>query len=160
MKKIILRVLLLFGCILVLSIVIFGQRMTKDASPCEAIKGKSYIGWQTGTFEGNPDTVNSFRIDFDSKAIGKTREFFTMYLGVKADQEIRTNITCNINQTKGDKYFGKAYFNTGASTGIVYFTAYDSGSKIWMEVPMENRKTKGWMLQLPANPPASENIVK
>jgi hypothetical protein len=127
------------------------SQTSKDASPCDVIKGKSYIGWQAGSFDGNANTVNSFRIDFDAAGKGTTREFFTLNNKDNAQQVTRTAVCKTAN--------GRTYleFSDGST---LYITSYDSGTKIWAEAPVVNRKTKGWMLQLPPNPPVSSNVIQ
>jgi len=153
MKKIYLAITIV---IFILPLAVLAQTMKADRSPCDAIKGKSYLGWNAGKFDDNPDTVNSHKIVFDASGKGKTREFFVINMTSSAAQLTRT-IVCKVNSTKGDLLSGKSYleFSDGST---LYITSYDNGSKIWGEVPTEGRKTKGWLLQLPET--ASENLIK
>lgn len=129
----------------------FGQSMVADKSPCEVIKGKSYLGWNAGVFDRNPDAVNSHKIVFDASGNGTSREFFVLNSSSNAEQ-IKRTVKCSVNASK----ISVLDFGSG---GILYITSYDGGSRIWAESPTEGRKTKGWMLLIPSNPPAASNII-
>jgi len=148
MKKIFLGICM---AIYIIPLSAAAQTMKPDTSPCESIKRKSYLGWNAGSFDKNPDTVNSHRIVFDASGNGTSREFFVLNNSSNAEQLKRT-VKCSVNASK----ISVLDFGSGA---ILYITSYDNGSRIWAESPTEGRKTKGWMLLLPSNPPAVSNII-
>jgi len=140
-----LKFLLITLATLILSIAAFSQT-AQDKLPCEAIKGKTYLGWNEGTWESpSVFAVNSHRIIFDSNGRGVSREFFVLN-ETGAAQQIKRTVVCEILPD------GKSSlrFNEGSRLLII---SYDNGAKVWCEQPLQSRPTKGWMLQLPPPPP-------
>jgi hypothetical protein len=155
-------------CVLVFSTAIFGQKMTKDASPCDAIKGKSYIAWSSGKFDDNPDAASSSKLVFDRSGKGTSRGFLSYKPTDTSGTHQTFNVTCGFLQdtaTSPKKYYLHFTISgglgaVGGDAGNAFITSYDNGSKIWAESAMPGRPMKGWMLQLPPNPPVSDNLVK
>lgn len=153
----------LLVCVFVFSTAIFGQRMTKDAKPCDEIKGKTFIGWSIGKFDALPDPGSAMRVVFDANGKGTARMFFigdTVSKQLSADHFV-VDVSCAIYQSPSKKAVSYLQFThkNGVDAGKAAITSYDKGAKIWAEAAALGRPMKGWMFQVPANPPVSDNLV-
>jgi hypothetical protein len=144
----------------------FAQNMKKDAAPCEMIKGKTFIAWSAGKFDDNPDAAAAMRIVFDARGKGTARTFIAFRpTDATGTQQIQT-VTCAVlpaspsNPATSGKSYLQFVTSAGSDAGKAFITSYDNGSKIWAEAASPGRPMKGWMLQLPPNPPAADNIIK
>ena len=154
------RLNLLF-CMFVFSTVIFGQTMKKDTSPCESIKGKTYIAWSSGKFDDNPDAAGGSKLEFDARGTGKSRSFLSFKPTDANGTHELLSVKCEVTTDKNNKKVSFLhFFINSVDAGSAFITSYDSGSKVWAESAMPGRPMKGWMLQLPPNPPAGDNLVK
>lgn len=121
-----------------------------DASACEAIKGKTYIGWSAGQFDDNPDAASAMRISFDAQGNGKARTFIAYRPTDNAGTQQALTSTCTT--LEGGKTVFLFKVNGNIDAGTIFITSYDNGAKIWVESAMASRPMKGWLLQEPAKP--------
>lgn len=159
----------IFGVVLVLIAgqMANAQTMRKDASPCEAIRGKTYIAWSGGKFDDNPDAASAARISFDRSGNGASRSFLAFRPSdATGTQQIQTVecATLMVAISGRANLKGKSYLSfknqNGTDAGQAFITSYDGGSKVWVEAASPGRPMKGWMLLLPPNPPATDDLIK
>lgn len=145
----------------------YGQTGTKDAKPCEAIKGKTFVVWTVGKFDANPDAASAARIEFDAAGKGTVRSFIayrpTDAMGTQQMQTVEcATLAVAIS---GRSYLkGKSYLafknSDGGDAGQAFITSYDGGFRVWVEAASPGRPMKGWMIALPPNPPVNDNLIK
>jgi hypothetical protein len=121
-----------------------------DASPCEAIKGKTYIGWSAGQFDDNPDAASAIHLSFDAQGNGKARSF--MGYRPTDNSGVQQSLTATCATLDGGKTAFLFRVNGNIDAGTIFITSYDNGARIWVESAMPSRPMKGWLLQEPAKP--------
>jgi len=143
-------IVMLIGC----TSVAYAQTLKADKFPCEVIKGKTYISWISGTFDG-PESAFSSKIIFDRVGKGTTYEFFTQNTAATSAGVLKRNVTCIATPAGVVSADGSPVGKWSLSypEDIVFITSYDNGSKIWVNYAVrKERVNKGWMLQLPPKP--------
>jgi len=126
-------------------------------SACEMIKGKTYVFFLAGGFNGNPDTVGSGKLTIDSVTTGAPgtisgteRSFLaiapptnpsptSITLGTatgNAQDQIR-KVDCTTdphNPLNMGRPTGHLNFtSSGGDAGSMRFTVYDGGARLWGE---------------------------
>jgi hypothetical protein len=143
-------IVMLIGC----TSVAYAGTPKADKFPCEVIKGKTYISWISGTFDG-PESVNSSKIIFDGDGKGSTYEFFIQNTAATSAGALKRSVTCIATPAGAVSADGSPVGKWSLSypEDIVFITSYDKGSKIWVNYAVrEGRVHKGWMLQVPSKP--------
>lgn len=121
---------------------------TPDKSPCDAIKGKTYIAYFAGKFDDHPDAAGASRTVFDAAGKGTVRGFLG-YRPTDANA-VQQNLTCTCGVLPDGKAFLKYVVGGGTEAGTNYITSYDNGARVWVEAATPGRPMKGWMLLQPA----------
>lgn len=143
-------IVMLIGC----TSVAYAQTLKADKFPCEVIKGKTYIYWISGTFDG-PESAFSSKIIFDKDGKGSTYEFSMQNTGSTSASILKRNVTCIATPAGAVSVDGSPVGKWSLSypEGIVFITSYNKGSKVWLNfAERKERVNKGWMLQLPSTP--------
>jgi hypothetical protein len=119
------------------------------ATPCDAIKGKTYIAFITGQFDDHPDAASAVKWIFDRQAKATGRNLYAYKPGVLPAQQQMPTATCAVGQDG----VGLLGFKTGLSdAGAVRFWVYDNGARLWIEHTTPGRPMRGWYMQLPPPP--------
>jgi hypothetical protein len=143
-------IVMLIGC----TSVAYAKTLKADKFPCEVIKGKTYISWISGTFDG-PESVNSSKIIFDRDGKGSTYEFFIQDTAATSAGVLKRNVTCIATPAGVVSADGSPVGKWSLSypEDIVFVTSYDNGSKISVNYAVrKGRIHKGWMLQFTSQP--------
>jgi hypothetical protein len=143
-------IVMLIGC----TSVAYAGTPKADKFPCEVIKGKTYISWISGTFDG-PESALSSKIIFDKDGKGSTYEFFTQDMAATSAGVLKRNVTCIATPAGVVSVDGSPVGKWSLSypEDIVFITSYDNGSKIWVNFAVRKERVhKGWMFQFPSQP--------
>jgi hypothetical protein len=118
-------------------------------TPCDAIKGKTYIAFTIGKFDDHPHAAAAGRWVFDNHANGTGR---TLLVYEPTDQIVLQQMptaTCGV----GQHGVGMLSFTVGTTgAGNAKFWPYDNGARLWVEPTTPGRPMNGWLLQLPSPP--------
>ncbi|MFN0109695.1 MAG: hypothetical protein ACKVZH_12650 [Blastocatellia bacterium] len=118
-----------------------------DKSPCDALKGKTYIAYVAGQFDDYPDAAGASRTVSDASGKGTVRSF----LGYRPNDAnaVQQNLTCTCGVLPDGKAYLKYIVSAGTDAGTNFITSFDNGARIWVESGTPGRPMKGWMLQPP-----------
>ncbi|MGB7201398.1 MAG: hypothetical protein WBD16_03920 [Pyrinomonadaceae bacterium] len=137
---------------------------TGAPSPCDLIKGKTYIGFVTGKYdERNLNAAGAAKFTFDSQGNGTGRTLLVYDPTTQIVQQQLPTITC----TKNSDGTGVLNFWLGTNergekndVGKTKFWVHDNGAKLWGEPTERSRPMDGWSLQLPEPPPAPPSQIQ
>jgi len=119
------------------------------ATPCDAIKGKTYIAFITGQFDEHPDAASAGRWIFDKQARGVGRSMYAYKPGDLPAQQQALTATCAVGQD-GVGLIG--FQVSGVDAGAVRFWVHQKGARLWTETTTPGRPMSGWFMQLPRPP--------
>lgn len=145
-------IVMLIGC----TAVAYAGTPRADKFPCELIKGKTYISWMSGTFDG-ANSVFSGKIIFDKDGKGSTYEFSMQNTASTSNlaNVLKRNVTCIATPAGRVSVDGSPVGKWSLSypEGLVFITSYGKGAKVWVNyAERHERVNKGWMFQLPPTP--------
>jgi hypothetical protein len=114
--------------------------------PCDVIKGRTYIAFTIGEFDGHRNAAAAGKWTFDSGGRGTGR---TLRVLEPTDQTVLQQ-TPTAACTRLSDSVGVLSFTVGSTgAGSSNFTVHDNGAKLWVEPNEEGRPMKGWLLELP-----------